>query len=36
MKPTGENRHGGTSCAYQTFEDDLLPLLDELNEVLAA
>lgn len=27
---------GGTSRAYQTFGDDLLPLLNELNEVLAA
>jgi type I restriction enzyme, R subunit len=29
-------QRGGTSRAYQTFGDDLLPLLDELNEVLAA
>jgi type I site-specific restriction endonuclease len=27
---------GGTSRAYQTFGDDLLPLMNELNEVLAA
>ena len=29
-------QRGGTSRAYQTFGNDLLPLLDELNEVLAA
>jgi type I restriction enzyme R subunit len=29
-------QRGGTSRAYQTFGDDLLPLLNELNEVLAA
>lgn len=29
-------QRGGTNRAYQTFGDDLLPLLNELNEVLAA
>lgn len=29
-------QRGGMSRAYQTFGDDLLPLLNELNEVLAA
>jgi type I restriction enzyme R subunit len=29
-------QRGGTSRAYQTFGNDLLPLLNELNEVLAA
>jgi type I restriction enzyme, R subunit len=29
-------QRGGTSRAYQTFGDDLLPLMNELNEVLAA
>ena len=29
-------QRGGTSRAYQTFSDELLPLLNELNEVLAA